>query len=222
MVGTSTVPGPRTSTGAPPPQVRLLGGGPKRWRWVVLGLALATTGALAGVTAVQGTDQAQGVLIADGNLPVGHVVTAQDLVVARIAVPEGVSVVAEAQLEEVLGRTLAVPVADGSLLPGTAIGPAEYPEADKAVIGAALEPGDFPASLRPGAEVSVVVIAEGPEETQRGVEAYPATIQSVEPAASDGSVVVELVVSSLDAAEVTTAAATENIALAQVKPRGDS
>ncbi|WP_028649255.1 SAF domain-containing protein [Nocardiopsis sp. CNT312] len=222
MVGTSTVPGPRTSTGAPPPQVRLLGGGPKRWRWVVLGLALATTGALAGVTAVQGTDQAQGVLVADGNLPVGHVVTAQDLVVARIAVPEGVSVVTEAQLEEIIGRTLAVPIADGSLLPGTAIGPAEYPGAGQAVIGAALEPGDFPASLRTGAEVSVVVVSDGPEEAQQGVEAYPATLQSVESAASDGSVTVELVVSSLDAARITTAAATGNIALVQVQPRSDS
>jgi hypothetical protein len=224
MVGTSTGPTSRTRP-SPAPPVRLLGGGPRRWRWLVLGLALASTGALAGVTAVERLDQRQGVLVAEGDLPAGHVVGAGDLRVVRITVADGVSVIGEQELEEVVGRPLTVPVADGAVLPGTALGPdAAYPAAEEAIVGAALQPGRYPASLQAGSAVSVVLIAEdaGGSGADGGAEAYPARVQSVEPAATDGSVIVELAVSAVDAARISSAAATESVAVVQVPPRGDA
>ena len=224
MVGTSTGPTSRTRPNPAPP-VRLLGSGPRRWRWLVLGLALASTGALAGVTAVERLDQRQGVLVAEGDLPAGHVVGADDLRVVRITVADGVSVIGERELEQVVGRPLTVPVADGSVLSSTALGPdAAYPVAEEAIVGAALQPGRYPASLQPGSAVSVVVITEDSEgggtRGDGGAEAYPARVQSVEPAATDGSVIVELAVSALDAARISSAAATESVAVVQVPPRG--
>ncbi|WP_017599007.1 SAF domain-containing protein [Nocardiopsis lucentensis] len=224
MVGTTTGPAPRTVSGTTAPPVRLLGKGPRRWRWLVLGLAMATTGALAGVTAVARLDQRQGVLVADRDLPAGHVVTTEDLRIVRITVADGVSVIGEQGLEEVLGRALTVPVADGAILPTMALGPdAAYPPAEQAVVGVALMPGRFPASLQPGASVSVVVIPENTEgiaEQENGTEAYAARVQSVEPSASDGSVIVELAVSALDAAQISSAAATERVTVVQVPNRG--
>jgi hypothetical protein len=72
--------------------------------------------------------------------------------------------------------------------------------------------------------VSVVLIAEdaGGSGADGGAEAYPARVQSVEPAATDGSVIVELAVSAVDAARISSAAATESVAVVQVPPRGDA
>ncbi|RKS08310.1 adhesin HecA-like repeat protein [Nocardiopsis sp. Huas11] len=220
MVGTSTGPTSRTRP-SPAPPVRLLGSGPRRWRWLVLGLALATTGALAGVTAVERLDQRQGVLVAEGDLPAGHVVGAGDLRVVRLTVADGVSVIGEQELEQVIGRPLTVPVADGSVLAATALGPdAAYPAAEEAVVGAALPPGRYPSSLQAGSAVSVVLIAEDGAAEDGGAEAYPARVESVEPSATDGSVIVELAVAALDAARISSAAATESVAVVQVPPRG--
>ncbi|MFI6576148.1 SAF domain-containing protein [Nocardiopsis sp. NPDC050513] len=225
MVGTTTGPAPATVQGGTPP-VRLLGKGPRRWRWLVLGLAMATTGALAGVTAIDRLDQRQGVLVADRDLPAGHVVTTDDLRIAQITVGEGVSVIGERSLEEALGRALTVPVADGAILPSTALGPdSAYPPAQEAVVGAALMPGRFPASIQPGSAVSVVVIPEDTgqvAEQETSAEAFPARVQSVEDAASDGSVIVELAVSALDAAQISSAAATDRVTVVQVPTRGGS
>ncbi|WP_255499555.1 hypothetical protein [Nocardiopsis sp. Huas11] len=42
----------------------------------------------------------------------------------------------------------------------------------------------------------------------------------MEPSATDGSVIVELAVAALDAARISSAAATESVAVVQVPPRG--
>lgn len=222
MVDTKTAPAPAAPprTGDTPP-VRLLGSGPRRWRWLVLALVLMIVGALGGVMALERTDDRQGVLVADTDLPAGHVVTADDLKVARISVAQGVSFVGAERLEEAVGQTLTVPVTEGGVLAESALGTeAAFPEQDRAVLGLALPPGRFPASIGAGTAVSVVVHpAEGAADT--GVEAYRAHVQSARAsAAQEGAVELELVAASADAAAIASAAAAERVSLVQVNPRG--
>ncbi|MFD3685686.1 SAF domain-containing protein [Nocardiopsis sp. NPDC058631] len=221
MVDTKTAPAPAASPrqGETPP-VRLLGSGPRRWRWLALALGMMAAGGLSGVVALEQMDDKQGVLVADGDLPAGHVVAAEDLRVARISVADGVSFVGAERLEATVGQTLTVPVTEGGLLPEAALGAeAAFPEPDRAVLGVALRPGRFPSSLGPGTAVSVVVHPE--EGATTGVEAYRALVREVLPsAAEDGSVELELVASSTDAAAIASAAAAERVSVVQVNPRG--
>ncbi|MDT0303615.1 SAF domain-containing protein [Streptomonospora wellingtoniae] len=231
----------RPTTG--PPQVRLLGSGPRRWRWLGLGVAIMAAGALAGVAAVERLDEREAVLVAGGDLSAGHVLTAADLEVARMSVSPGVSVVEEGSLQDAVGSTLTVPVPEGGVLPESALGPsAEYPADGKAVVGAVLAPGRFPVSLERGAAVSVVLVddsasgagsgaagsggAAGGESagpaSGSGVTAYPARVQSVEISETDGSASVEFVVDADAAGQVSAAAAAERAAVVQVRPRGQS
>ena len=239
-------PDSRPTTAAP--QVRLLGSGPRRWRWLGLGLAIMTAGALAAVAAVEGVDDRQTVLVAGTDLAAGHVLTAADLEVASVSASGGVSVVEEERLNEAVGSALTVPVPEGGVLPAAALGPgADYPADGKAVVGAVLAPGRFPASLENGSAVSVVLVDDssalgssptggsgggsGGEDGSSdqgsaadagslpGVTAYPARVQSVELSETDGSASVELVLAADAAAQVSAAAAAERATVVQVQPK---
>ncbi len=237
----STAAGGQSTTA--PPQVRLLGSGARRWRWLGLGLAIMVTGALAGVVAVDRINERQEVLVAAGDLAAGDVLTTSDLKVTRISGAEEVSVIPEDQLEEAVGSTLTVPVPEGGVLAESAVGAsADYPGDGSAVVGAVLAPGRFPASLQRGAQVSVVVVddsaspitsdsgggndAENNESSEQsltdssGVTAYPARVESVANTETEGSVNVELVVDAEAAAQVSAAAATERATVVQVQAGG--
>ncbi|RCV49283.1 hypothetical protein DEF23_10510 [Marinitenerispora sediminis] len=181
-------------------------------------------GGLVAALAVDRLDDRRGVLVAGADLPAGHVVTAADLRIAQLAGTDGLSVVGENQLAETVGRTLTVPVAEGSVLPETALGAeAGYPEPGQAMVGASLQPGRFPVSLSEGAPVSIVVTDGGGAGTPgrgAGVEAYPAHVQTFEAATPDGPAVVELIVDAADAAQISAAAAAERITVVQVAPDG--
>jgi hypothetical protein len=204
-----------------PSAVRLSGGGAKRWRWLVLALTLTTAGALSGVIALERLDDRTGVVVADGDLPAGHVLTIADVRVSEMTVASDVSFVDSARLEEIVGQTLTLPVAEGGVVPETVLGAgAEFPESDRALVGATLQPGRFPASL--GAGVSVSVVVSGEEEAQSGApQAYLALVRTLEPDAGvEGAVNVELLASSTDAARIAAAASAGQISLVQVHPRG--
>ncbi|MFL1380916.1 MULTISPECIES: SAF domain-containing protein [unclassified Nocardiopsis] len=220
-----------TTTAPPPgagrqtqqtPAVRLSGGGPRRWRWLVLALTLTTAGALSGVIALERLDDRTGVVVADADLPAGHVLTMADLRISEMTVSSGISFVEAARLEEVVGQTLTLPVVAGGVVPEAALGAdAEFPESDRALVGATLQAGRFPASLGAGASVSVVV--SGDDAAEGGPQAYLALVRALAPAPGvEGAVNVELLVSSADAARIAAAASAGQISLVQVHPRGGS
>lgn len=222
MVETTTAPPLGAGRSAQqPPAVRLSGGGPRRWRWLVLALTLTTAGALGGVIALERLDDRTGIVVADGDLPAGHVLTLADLRVSEMTVSSDISFVDAQSMEEVVGRTLTLPVVEGGVVPETGLGDdAEFPESDRALVGATLQPGRFPASLGAGANVSVVV--SGGEETEEGApQAYLALVRALTPdPGAEGVVNAELLVSSADAARIAAAAAAGQISLVQVHPRG--
>ena len=222
MVETTTAPPPgagRQTQQAP--TVRLAGGGPRRWRWLVLALTLTTAGALSGVIALERLDDRTGVVVAAADLPAGHVLTMGDLRISEMSVASDLSFVDASRLEEVVGRTLTLPVVEGGVLPEPALGAdAAFPEADRALVGATLRPGRFPASLSAGANVSVVV--SGDEQQQDGApRAYPALVSTLAPASgTEDAVNVELLVAAADAARIAAAVSADRISLVQVHPRG--
>lgn len=222
MVETTTAPPPGAGRQTQrPPAVRLSGGGAKRWRWLVLALTLTTAGALSGVIALERLDARTGVVVADGDLPAGHVLSIADLRVSDMTVSSDISFVDAVRLEEIVGQTLTLPVVEGGVVPETVLGAdAEFPEADRALVGATLQPGRFPASLGAGASVSVVVSSG--EETEDGApQAYLALVRALTPdPGAEGVVNVELLVPSADAARIAAAASAGQVSLVQVHPRG--
>lgn len=222
MVETTTAPPLRAGRPAQQaPAVRLSGGGPKRWRWLVLALTLTTAGALGGVLALERIDDRTGVVVADEDLSAGHVLTLSDLRVSEMTISSDISFVDAGRMEEIVGQTLTLPVVEGGVVPEAGLGSdAEFPEADRALVGATLQPGRFPASLGAGANVSVIV--GGGEETEEGApQAYLALVRTLTPDPGvEGAVNAELLVSSADAARIADAAAAGRISLVQVHPRG--
>ncbi|WP_087096136.1 SAF domain-containing protein [Nocardiopsis sp. JB363] len=222
MVETTTAPPLRAGRPAQqPPTVRLSSGGPKRWRWLLLALTLTTAGALGGVIALERLDDRTGVVVADGDLSAGHILTLSDLRVSEMTISSDISFVDAGRMEEIVGQTLTLPVVEGGVVPETGLGSdAEFPEADRALVGATLQPGRFPASLGAGANVSVIV--GGGEETEEGApQAYLALVRTLTPDPGvEGAVNAELLVSSADAARIADAAAAGQISLVQVHPRG--
>lgn len=215
MAATTTTTTTR-STGPADGPVRLLGTGPRRWRWLGVGLGLMAAGALGAAWVLGQADEREGVVVAASDLPAGHFLTPQDLTVVQIAAGDEVATLPSQDLQVVVGQTLAVPLGQGALLSeGMLAEVGEYPQADQAVVGAALEPAQFPSSLQPGAHVSVVAAgagqAEGPVSAQ---------VQSITSAEGGGSTLVELAVDRADAEAVARSAASGEVALVRIADGG--
>ena len=145
--------------------------------WVLGGLLLVLVSALGGMLLFTAGDERTDVLVAAGDLERGHIVQRSDLRVRRIAI-DGVDVVTPDELDRLLGQQTIGPVPAGALLhPGmfsaeSPIGP------DEMVIGAALDPGEFPVSRIPlGVAVELLIVTTP--------DAMPAGAPAVEPAAGD-------------------------------------
>src|SRR4029077_18525910 len=100
----------------------------------------------------------------------------------------------------VVGRTVAMPIAEGSLLNPQAIGSGRALRAGEAMVGLALKPGTFPSSLAPGDHVRVVSTtspASAPgtaAESRNASSGATGVVMAIEAnaAAGDGSAVVSL------------------------------
>ncbi|GAA3745135.1 hypothetical protein HDA32_005148 [Spinactinospora alkalitolerans] len=215
--------------------VRLLGAGPRRWRWLAAGAGLMVLGALAVVTALGQVDQRSGIVAAARDLPAGHVVGAGDLQVAEIAGGESLAVIPAAQLDVLIGRTVLAPIGeDAPIAEGTLGADADHPGAGEAVVSASLADNRVPESLRSGAYVSLITTGQGEgdgggdsadaEESAAASgpsEVIEARVQTVTPPGEGGEETrVELVVDGVDAAEVARAASADALAVVEVSGRG--
>lgn len=227
MAATTETTSQTTTTKRTAPPVRLLGSGPRRWRWLGLGVGLMVAGALGATWAWGQADQREGVVVAAHDLPAGHTLAPEDVTVAQVAAGDEVAAISSQDLQDTVGQTLAVPLDEGMLLADGALAEAgEYPEAGQAIVGAALEPTQYPASLQPGAHVSVVAAAGGEqaEETADGtggvVDPVDAQVQSITPAEDGGATLVELAVDSAEAEAVARAASAGEVALVRTAEGG--
>jgi hypothetical protein len=125
-------------------------------RWIVAGVLLVVGSALVFATIFTRADSQTRVLVLTRSVDAGHVLASSDLRSANVSSGGGVGTVPAASEASVVGRTLAVPVAAGSLLNPEALGSGRALRAGEAMVGLALKPGTFPSSLAPGDHVRVV------------------------------------------------------------------
>jgi hypothetical protein len=96
------------------------------------------------------------VLVLARSVEAGHVLESSDLRAANVTTGRGVATVLASSEASVVGRTTAVPLADGSLLTRNALGSGRALRAGEAMVGLALKPGTFPSGLVTGDHVRVV------------------------------------------------------------------
>lgn len=192
-------PAPAVVTGAVRPK--------RRWSRLVGGLLLVLV--CAGIFAVvqlAGDARVQ-VLAVARPVAAGQVVGADDLRVVAVVPDASVRLVRASRLTEIVGQTAAVPLAPGTLLAESQLGPASWPSAGQAVVAVALKPGRVPVGLAAGSHVRIVTVAkEAPTENAglpSAAVSVPAVVVGVSEAVDGaGTSVVSLLLAQDDATKV--------------------
>lgn len=177
------------------------------WPVALIGLVVTLAfafGAWAWVNAA-GSDSARMVLVAAAPLPAGHVLTQADLAEVQVE-SEGLDLIGSDAAGDVLGQTLALPVAAGTALTPSMVGPAAAPDPGRAVTTLALPDGFFPDDLRPGQSV-ILMAGSGAEAPAATIFQMAAVVRSVTDL--DGSALVGLEFNAADRAGLATARASE-------------
>jgi hypothetical protein len=189
---------------------------PPRRVWLLVGGLLAMV-VCAGAFALVylGADARVAALAVDRPLAAGQTVTAQDIRVVWLVPDAGVDLVPADDASQVVGRTVTVPLAVGTLLARSQLGPAGWPPPGEAVAAVPVKPGRLPAGITEGSRVLVVRVAPGttvepgppPEAPGSSPAPVPATVvQVVEAVDGSGTSLVSLLLDQDDAVAVAGAA----------------
>ena len=179
----------------------------RRWSLLVGGLLLVLL--CAGIFAVVqlGGDARVQVLAVARPVAAGQPISADDLRIVGVVADPSVPLVRAGQAQEVIGRSAAVPLAAGTLLAESHLGPATWPEAGQAVVATALKPGRVPAGIASGSHVLVVTVAKDGSPEATGLPAAPvsvaASVVEVVPGVDgSGTTVVSLLLARDDATKL--------------------
>jgi hypothetical protein len=137
----------------------------------------------------------------------GQPISAEDLHTVGVVPDPAVPLVRAGQAQQIIGRSAAIPLAAGTLLSESQLGPASWPDAGQAVAAIALKPGRGPAGIAPGGHVLVVTVAKegGPDEAGPPAVpvSVPATVVEVAPGVDgSGTTVVSLLLARDDATKL--------------------
>ncbi|MFG1648352.1 SAF domain-containing protein [Micromonospora sp. NPDC049275] len=156
----------------------------------------------------------------------GAVISDGDVRVVRVANPSGLALISADRRDEVVGRTAAVPLAAGSLVVSSQVGPPAWPAAGQAVIAVPVKAGRAPAALAAGTRVVVLV---GPpaaaqqaggtptaDQPAAGARRALATVVSAGAGEQAGGQVVGLLLAAQEAEAV--ASASGDVSLVQLGP----
>ncbi|WP_191838931.1 SAF domain-containing protein [Catellatospora chokoriensis] len=140
----------------------------------------------------------------------GQVLSRADLRTVQVDVAAGISLVRASELPTLIGLTAAVPLAQGSLLTRSQLGPAEFPAAGKAVVAVGIAAGRLPQGVVAGTRVRLVAGAAepavpAPSPALGAVSAEPveATVLAVvDGVDGTGTIVVSVLVDSADGVRV--------------------
>lgn len=154
---------------------------------IVAVVAFALAGWMLARSSNAGTDRQ--VLVAVDWMPAGHVVTSSDLAESSAGAGD-LDLIDSANAADVIGRTLALPVAAGTPLTPSMIGAAASPEVGRAETTLALPDGFYPAGIEPGQSMILVAGAASGAAAVEQVWQMPAVVRTVE--FTDGGVLVGL------------------------------
>ena len=148
---------------------------PRSRLWVAIGVVVVVGCALAFAVAATHLGSRQPVLVVARAVPAGSVIRDGDLAVVRISTDAALRPVAASQRTSVVGRTAAVPLAAGTLLTASELGPPVGLRAGQAAVGVALKSGQYPPGLAQGATVRVVDVG-APTSTGAGTTSAGVTV----------------------------------------------
>lgn len=155
------------------------------------------------------------VLVAAVAMEAGHVIAPSDLSEAAVET-EGLELIGSDQAGAVVGQTLALPVAAGTPLSPSLLGPAASPAPGRALTSLALPEGSYPSGLEAGQSVVLVAGSGGEAAAAAPVEVrqMAAVVRSVE--AFEGGALVALEFNAADRAGLSAVRGTEPFLVAMV------
>ncbi|WP_231494108.1 SAF domain-containing protein [Nocardiopsis sp. CNT312] len=195
----------------------------RRRPWlIVLGVLLITTCALAGAALVQSAGARSQVLVVARDVPMGQVVTGEDLAFAQVSADASVETVPAEQADAVIGQTALADLVPGELVTLSKVDASALPEPGHQLVAIALRPSQLPAQgLRAGDVVQVVSTpGEGAEVPTELPASVSATVLRVGEPDMDGMTVVDVQTPDTDGAVLAARVATGRIALVVESPAG--
>ena len=161
MVSTLT---PRRN-GSAPPNPTTPGASPVRRRRagrndlrIGVGVVVIVLCVLAFATLYSHAGERATVITVARDVPAGHTITADDLSTAQISTDTSIPVMPASAVNSVVGRTAATDLASGSLVTAGQLLDGPRVADDRAVVGAKLQPGQYPTNLRIGDHVQLVAV----------------------------------------------------------------
>ena len=134
--------------------------------WVALGLTVTLTAAIIFALWASSLSSRTAVAVAARDIASGSTVEIDDLRAVEVASGQGAGFVPMAEVESVVGRTVRSSVPEGAILHPSLLSASSPIERGTAVVGAVLEPGEYPiAHLSPGQFVGVVFTSEHRESS---------------------------------------------------------
>jgi hypothetical protein len=195
-----------------PGRVDASGGLPGRVRaprHMLVGAALMVGSALLFAVVGLRADPAVPVLALAQPVAAGEVIGETHLQVVHIVPDPRVELVPASQRQTVVGRTAAVPLAEGGLLSPAQLGAVAWPPSGQSVLAVPVATGRMPAGLSAGSVVSVLhwpARVEAPDGGEAaGLVTVPAVVVAVEEPNVAGVRVVSLLLSSAQARQVAAA-----------------
>ena len=206
-----TVPPPVDGIAAQASPVRLR----RRPSMVIWSVVLVVLGGVLGLAIWSLSSTSTEVVAVRAAVDRGELITAEDLVVARVVVDPSLRVVPAVDLQGLVGQRAVRDLAPGTLLSPDQVGPDVIPGPGQTIIGVALGLGRLPAEpLRPGDRVRLVETSADQGEPVAKPASVDAVVHGVSPAGPDGvTVVVDVVVPNALAARAADRAAVGRLAI---------
>ena len=132
--------------------------------WVLLGLTITLTAAIIFALWASSLSSRTAVAVASRDIPTGSKIEIDDLRAVEVASGQGAGFVPMAELESVVGHTVRSPIPEGTILNPGLVSESSPIARGMAIVGAVLQPGEYPIThLGPGQPVGVVITSENPE-----------------------------------------------------------
>ncbi|WP_327586979.1 SAF domain-containing protein [Nonomuraea sp. NBC_00507] len=136
---------------------------------IALAIALIALGALLAAYLVTSLDTRASVLVAARNIAIGEQLGQADLTEAKISAEPGIATVPSRQLQQLVGRVAAVDLPKGSLLGPASVTTQLSPKRGEALVPVAFKPSQLPArGLRTGDRVQMIVVPDPARPPQNG------------------------------------------------------
>lgn len=187
----------------------------RRPSMVIWSVALVLLGGVLGLAIWSMSSTATEVVAVRAAVDRGALITAEDLVVARVVVDPSLRVVPATDLQQLVGQRAVRDLAPGTLLSPDQVGPDVIPGPGQTIIGVAVGMGRLPAEpLRPGDRVRLVETSSDQGAPVAKPASIEAVVHGVSPVGPDGvTVVVDVVVPNAMAARVADRAAIGRLAI---------